>query len=126
MRSERINLLVTPAEKSFIDERARKAGITTSELVRRAVVAFDPEIDLDELRALSEQLATMAAETERKLDANLADIAALRERLADEKALKAAAIAELDASSWRNAATRGRSLTNPCASLSSRGPSKPS
>jgi hypothetical protein len=97
MRSERINLLVTPEEKSFIDERARKAGISTSELVRQAVVSFDPEIDMDELRALSAQLATMVVETEKKLDANLADIAALRERLADEKALKAAAIAELKA-----------------------------
>lgn len=98
MKSERINLLVTPEEKSFIDARARKAGMTTSELVRRAVVSFDPEIDMDELRALSEQMATVIEQTEKTLDANLAAIAELREELADEEALKAAAIAELKAS----------------------------
>ena len=98
MKSERINLLVSPEEKAFIDERAKKAGMTTSELVRQAVVAFDPEIDMDELRALSGQLASMVEETEKKLDANLVAIARLREQLADREALKAAAVAELEAS----------------------------
>jgi hypothetical protein len=53
---------------------------------------------MNELRALSEQLASMVEQTEKKLDANLAAIAKLREQLADGAALKAAAVSELKAS----------------------------
>ena len=98
MKSERINLLVTPEEKALIDQRAKQAGLTTSELVRRAVVAFDSDADMDELRAIADALAGLAERLERKLAANLDDIAALREQLADKDALRAAAMAELEAS----------------------------
>lgn len=98
MKSERLSVLVTPEEKSFIEERARQAGVNASELVRRAVVAYDPEIDMEELQALAEQLAAMVDETEQKLDANLAEIARLREQLSDTETMKARALAELKAS----------------------------
>ena len=98
MKSERLSVLVTPEEKNLIDERARQAGVNASEFVRRAVVAYDPEIDMEELQALAEQLGVMVDQTEQKLDANLAEIARLREQLADTEAIKAAALAELEAS----------------------------
>ena len=98
MRTVRLNLLVSPEEKALIDERAKKAGQTTSELVRRAVVAYDPEVDMDELQTLAGELADVAERMEGKLDTKLAEIAELREKLADQGALKAAAIAELKAS----------------------------
>lgn len=85
-----------PKKRAINDERAKRAGLTTSELVRRAVVAYDPEVDMDEVQALAEELAGVAERMEKKLDANLESIAELRERLADEGALKAAAIAELE------------------------------
>lgn len=82
----------------MIDERARQAGVNASELVRRAVAAYDPEIDMEELQALSEQLAAMVDQTEKKLDANLAEVARLRSLMADTEAMKAAALADLRAS----------------------------
>lgn len=100
MKTERINLLVTPEEKSLIDERARHAGLTTSELVRRAVGAYDAEAEaeMDELRALADELAQAVDRTEAKLTATLAKIEQLREALADRETLRAAARAELEAS----------------------------
>ena len=97
-RTVRINLLVSPEEKADIVARAKTAKMTTSELVRRAVVSYDPEVDMDELEALAEELAGVVARTEKKLDENLAAISSLREQLADEDALKAAVAAELSAS----------------------------
>ncbi len=96
-KSVRINLMVSPEEKADIDERAKRASLTTSEFVRRAVVSYDPDVDMDEMRALAEELASVVDRMEKKLDVNLADIAKLREQLADKEALKAAAIAELEA-----------------------------
>ena len=98
MRSARLSVLVTPEEKTLIDERARQAGVNASELVRRAVAAYDPEIDMEELQALSQQLADMVDHTEKKLDANLAEVARLRDLMADTETMKAAALAELRAS----------------------------
>lgn len=97
-RSERINLLVSPEEKAALDARAKQSGLTTSELVRRAIVAFDPMVDLEELKALAEELAGVANRMEQSLDASLEAIAALRKQLADKDAMEAEAIAELKAS----------------------------
>ncbi len=96
-KTVRLNLMVSPEEKADIDERAKRASLTTSELIRRAVEIYDPEVDMDELRALAEELAEVADRMEKKLKANLAAIAKLRDQLADKEALKAAAIAELEA-----------------------------
>ena len=97
-KTVRLNLMVSPEEKATIDARAKRANLTTSELVRRAVEIYDPEVDMEALSALAEELGAVAERMERKLDANLAAIAALRSRLNDRAALKAAATAELEAS----------------------------
>ena len=61
-----------------------------------AVLAMDDgEIDVNELRALSERLAVAVDRTDRKPDANLAEIARLREHLRDRDTLKAATLADL-------------------------------
>ena len=97
MKTERLNLLLSPEEKALLDERAKGAGMTASEFVRRALGTYDPEVDMEELRALAQELAGVADRMEKRLDANLSAIAELRERLADRDALKAAALAELNA-----------------------------
>lgn len=51
----RVITLMTPAEKSRLEGKARKANISIGEFVRRSVEAFDP----DELEQL-EQLADLA------------------------------------------------------------------
>ena len=97
-KTVRINLLVSPQEKADLDARAKRAKLTTSELVRRAVVAYDPDVDMEALQTLAQELAAVVERTEMKLDDNLAAIAQLRRQLADKAALKAAARAELEAS----------------------------
>lgn len=100
-KTVRINVLLSPDEKASIDERAKRANVTTSELVRRAVDVYDPDVNLDEIRGLAEELADVVERTESRLDANLAEIAALRKELANEGALKAKVRAELEASGKR-------------------------
>ena len=97
MKSTRINLLMTSAEKTMLDARARAAGVSTGELVRRAISAYDASVDMDELRALADELARAADRMDAKLAATLAKMAQLEDALADKDALRAATRAELQA-----------------------------
>jgi len=51
----RVVTLMTPREKSNLEAKARKAGLSVGEVVRRSVDAYDP----DELQQL-EQIADLA------------------------------------------------------------------
>jgi hypothetical protein len=53
--TERVITLMTRAEKSRLESKARQAGVSVGELVRRSVEAYDPE----EVRQL-EQLADLS------------------------------------------------------------------
>ena len=97
-KTVRINLLVSPQEKAAIDSRARRANITTSELVRRAVVSYDPDHDIAEIQALVDELVSAASRMEAKLDTTLAKVADYEELMADKAGLRAAARAEFEAS----------------------------
>ena len=97
-KTVRINLLVSPQEKAVIDSRAKRANVTTSELVRRAVVSYDPDHDIAGMQALVDELVGAASRMEEKLDATLAKVADYEERMADKAGLRAAARAELEAS----------------------------
>ncbi len=67
MKTERMVWLVTPEEKTLINERAVSAGVSASEFVRRAVEAFDPAdvAALAELETLLPELEAMADRLER-------------------------------------------------------------
>ena len=97
-KTVRINLLVSPEEKSALEASARRANVTTSELVRRAIVTYDPDHDLGELKALVDELTGAASRMEKKLDATLEKVAKYEKLMADRAGLKAAAQAELEAS----------------------------
>ena len=97
-KTVRINLLVSPQEKAAIDSRARRANVTTSELVRRAVVSYDPDHDIAEIQALVDELVSATSRMEEKLDTTLAKVADYEELMADKAGLRAAARAELEAS----------------------------
>jgi hypothetical protein len=98
MRSERINLLVTKDEKTLIDRRARKAGLSASELIRRAVIAYETNADREELQALTDELGAAAQRMESRLDATLARIERTATAIADRQALREAARADLETS----------------------------
>lgn len=86
--TERVVVLMSPAEKAALDAKAARAGsVSAGELIRRAVEAYDEQAETDaaELRALLSALATTHDETlrrldqtERKLDATLAYLASTR------------------------------------------------
>ena len=43
MKTDRLTLLISPADKAAINARAELLGISVSELVRQAALGFDPE-----------------------------------------------------------------------------------
>ncbi len=97
MKSERVNLLVTPEEKLAIEARAAALNISTSEMVRRAIASYDPEFDGSELQVLADELSSVVAATEKSLDTALKQFDALGAFLADKVSLRRAALAELEA-----------------------------
>ena len=97
MRSERVNLLVTPEEKLAIEAQAAALNLSTSEMVRRAVAAYDPEFDESELQALADEMSLVVAATEESLDQALRKLDELGAFLADKASLRRAARAELEA-----------------------------
>jgi hypothetical protein len=86
--TERVVVLMSPAEKAALDAKAASAGsISAGELIRRAVEAYDEQTqkEADELRGLLRVLAATHGETlrqldqaERKLDDTLTDLAKSR------------------------------------------------
>ena len=97
MKSERINLLVTPEEKASIEARAAALNLSTSEMVRRAVASYDPEIDEGELQALADELRAVAAATDENVNAAIAKLESLEVFLADKTSFKQTMRAELEA-----------------------------
>lgn len=82
MLTQRLTILLTPQAKSNIEQRAKALGITSSELARRAVEAYDPARDEETLRRLADELAAVVDQTEASVDAALAELAAMRRALA--------------------------------------------
>ncbi|HSK38411.1 MAG TPA: hypothetical protein VK943_01465 [Arenibaculum sp.] len=52
--TERVVVLMDPSEKKEVEERARNAGVTTAEYMRRSAEAYDPDSaeNLEELEAM--------------------------------------------------------------------------
>jgi hypothetical protein len=96
MRSERVNLLVTPEEKAALEARAAALNISTSEMVRRAVASYDPDFGESDLRLIAEELSAVVAATEKSLDAALRQLDELGAFQADKASLRRAARAELE------------------------------
>jgi hypothetical protein len=78
VRSQRMTVLLTPEAKSVIEARARTLGITSSELARRAIEAYDPERDEHTVQVLAAELAAVVDQTEAKIDGALAELDGLR------------------------------------------------
>lgn len=75
MKTDRLTLLISPADKAAINARAESLGISVSELVRQAALGFDP----DEAAARAELEAIMP-EFERAVDRILATLDRMLER----------------------------------------------
>jgi hypothetical protein len=69
VKTERLNLLISPDAKAEIAARASALNLSTSELIRRAVASYEPAADDAELQALARELLETVARTEQALDA---------------------------------------------------------
>lgn len=78
MQSARLTILLTPKAKATIEARAKALGITSSELARRAVEAYDPDRNDEALQVLAGELAAVVEQTEAKVDAALAELQTMR------------------------------------------------
>jgi hypothetical protein len=54
--TERVVVLMAPQEKTRLEEKARRAGTSVGELVRRSVDAYEPEIGARDIEALLQLL----------------------------------------------------------------------
>ena len=80
-----------------IEAQAAALNLSTSEMVRRAVAAYDPEFDESELQVLADELSLVVTATEEGLDTALRKLDELGAFLADKASLRRAARAELEA-----------------------------
>jgi hypothetical protein len=69
MKTDRLTLMVSPADKAAINARATSLGISVSELVRKAALGFDPEE-----AAAKAELEALMPEFERAIDHILATL----------------------------------------------------
>ncbi len=84
--TERVPVLMTPAEKKRVVAKARKAGLTTGEYMRRAAEGFRPDDDDKALEAMIEQMNQATASAEKAIDEALAFVAASNRRIAGMEA----------------------------------------
>lgn len=81
MKTERLNLLISPEAKAEIAARASALNLSISELIRRAVASYEPAADDAALHALAGELLETVARTERALDAAVCRLERLEEKL---------------------------------------------
>ncbi len=68
MKTERMTILVTPAEKAAIAGRAKQLNISAGEVIRRAVEVYQPADDSEAiLSGLADELQKAAREARRAM-----------------------------------------------------------
>ena len=88
--TERIPLLVTPAQKALFARKAKASKLTLNEFVRRAAAAYDPSDDDEILARLIAQIQLSTQEANAALDAALDACARSEGRIAAMEAAHAA------------------------------------
>ncbi|GGF45959.1 hypothetical protein GCM10011611_60560 [Aliidongia dinghuensis] len=86
--TERVTVLMTPAEKVALEIKAKGAGVSVGEYVRRSVDSFDPDgaAELTQLAALAIELQRSNVEAAAALDRALASIEETRTQLGGRSA----------------------------------------
>ena len=80
--TERVPVLMTVAEKKRIVARAKKAGLTTAEFMRRAAEGYSPTKDEAALVTMIEEMNRVTANTEKAIDVVLKFVADSNKRIA--------------------------------------------
>lgn len=84
--NERIPVLVTTTEKSKIAKRAKKAGLSVGEFMRRAAQSFSPHEDDLALSAMIDEMVKATDRAEHSIDAALEYVAQSNQRIAEMEA----------------------------------------
>jgi phage shock protein A len=87
--TERIPLLVTPAQKALFTKRAKASKLTVNEFVRRAAEAYSPSDEDEALIRLVAQVKQTTHEATAALDTALKSCADSNRRIADMEAAHA-------------------------------------
>lgn len=80
--TERIPVLVTKSQKARLVARAKEAGLSTGEFLRRAGEEYNPSEDEELLKGLLTQVEKSTLEAEKAIDDALAFVAESEKRLA--------------------------------------------
>ena len=84
--TERVPVLMTPAEKKRVVSRAKKAGLTTGEYMRRAAEGYRPAEDDNALEAMIDAMNKATERAENAIDDVLAFVAESNKRIAEMEA----------------------------------------
>ena len=79
--SERIPVLVTKFQKQQLTAKAKAAGLSTGEFLRRAGESYSASEDQDLLEGLLDQVIKITAKTEQAIDDALNFVTASEQRL---------------------------------------------
>ena len=89
--TERIPVLVTPAEKKQIARKAKTAGLSMGEFLRRAAASFHPSEDDQVLEGMIGQMVKTTARASAAIDEALAFVEASNKRIKSLEAKRKAA-----------------------------------
>lgn len=81
--TQRIPVLVTPAEKTQIAKMAKDAGLSMGEFFRRAATAFQPAEEEKLLEGMIDQMNKATARASTAIDEALAYVEASNKRIAE-------------------------------------------
>jgi hypothetical protein len=84
--TERVPVLMTPAEKKRVVSRAKKAGLTTGEYMRRAAEGYRPADDDKALVAMINEMNKATQSAENAIDDALAFVSASNKRIEEMEA----------------------------------------
>ena len=89
IRSQRINLLVTPEEKAAIEAAALAGDMSVSEHIRQAALVYEvDEPDMDEIKTLVKEVGEAAERMHKRLDKTLAANAKWKKEMAALRACR--------------------------------------
>lgn len=84
--TERVPVLMTPAEKKRVVSKANKAGLTTGEYMRRAAEGYRPADDDKALEAMISEMNKATRNAEAAIDDALAFVEASNKRIEEMEA----------------------------------------
>jgi hypothetical protein len=84
--TERVPVLMTPAEKKRLVSKAKKAGLTTGEYMRRAAEGYRPADEDKSLGAMIDEMNKATESAEKAIDEALAFVADSNKRIAEMEA----------------------------------------